>query len=47
MHWSVQSMTTVGYGDRGPGSNMGEILFVVFCEVFGPCFFALLLESLL
>ena len=24
---------------------MGEIMFVMFCEVFGLCFFALLLES--
>ena len=38
-------MTTIGYGDRGPGSHFYEILFVILCEVFGLCFFALLIES--
>lgn len=38
-------MTTIGYGDRGPQTE-GEIQFVIFAEVFGLCFFALLLTQI-
>ena len=35
-------MTTIGYGDRGPG-NDAEIIFTMVSEVIGLSFFALLL----
>ena len=44
-YWSLTTMTTIGYGDRGPGTET-EILFVLFAEVFGLCVFALLLMQI-
>ena len=44
-YWSLTTMTTIGYGDRGPGTE-NEILFVLFSEVFGLCVFALLLMQI-
>ena len=37
-------MTTIGYGDRYPQLEV-EISFVMFAEVFGLAFFALLLTQ--
>merc|ERR1711871_653714 len=37
--------TTIGYGDRGP-STESELVFVLFAEVFGLAFFALLLTQI-
>jgi len=45
MYWSLTTMTTIGYGDRGP-NNQTEILFVLFAEVLGLSFFALLLQQI-
>lgn len=45
MYWSLTTMTTIGYGDRGPQTEY-EIVFVMFAEVFGLAFFALLLTQI-
>jgi hypothetical protein len=45
LYWSLTTMTTIGYGDRGPQTK-DEILFVMFAEVFGLAFFALLLTQI-
>jgi len=45
IYWSLTTMTTIGYGDRGPATE-DEILFVLFAEVFGLCIFALLLTQI-
>lgn len=45
VYWSLTTMTTIGYGDRGP-STEAEILFVLFAEIFGLCVFALLLTQI-
>ena len=45
LYWSLTTMTTIGYGDRGPATE-DEILFVLFAEVFGLCIFALLLTQI-
>lgn len=45
MYWSLTTMTTIGYGDRGPKTG-SEIIFVLFAEVFGLCVFALLLDQI-
>ena len=44
-YWSLTTMTTIGYGDRGPG-NDPEILFTICAEVLGLSFFALLLQQI-
>lgn len=41
-YWSLTTMTTIGYGDRGPG-NSPEIVFTLVAEILGLSFFALLL----
>lgn len=45
LYWSLTTMTTIGYGDRGP-STESELVFVLFAEVFGLAFFALLLTQI-
>lgn len=45
IYWSLTTMTTIGYGDRGP-STQSEIVFVLFAEVFGLCIFCLLLQQI-
>jgi hypothetical protein len=45
IYWSLTTMTTIGYGDRGPVTE-DEIVFVIFAEVFGLCIFALLLTQI-
>lgn len=45
MYWSLTTMTTIGYGDRGP-STESEIIYTIFAEVFGLAFFALLLTQI-
>ena len=42
---SLTTMTTIGYGDRGP-QNTPEIIFVMFAEVIGLSIFALLLQQI-
>ena len=44
LYWSLTTMTTIGYGDRGPNTE-AELVFVMFAEVFGLAFFALLLNQ--
>jgi hypothetical protein len=44
MYWSLTTMTTIGYGDRGPKSE-NEIVFTMVAEVFGLAVFALLLDN--
>ena len=39
-------MTTIGYGDRGPQNNPSELMFVIFAEVVGLSFFAVLLSEI-
>lgn len=39
-YWAVESLTTVGYGDIYPTSNLGRIV-AMFCSVFGVAFVAL------
>ena len=45
LYWSLTTMTTIGYGDRGPNTE-SELVFVLFAEVFGLAFFALLLTQI-
>ncbi len=45
LYWSLTTMTTIGYGDRGPKSEV-ELIFTMFAEVFGLAFFALLLTQI-
>ena len=45
MYWSLTTMTTIGYGDRGPQTQY-EIVFVLFAEIFGLGFFAILLTQI-
>ena len=45
MYWALTTMTTIGYGDRGPQLE-DEIIFTMFAEVIGLSFFALLLTQI-
>lgn len=45
LYWSLTTMTTIGYGDRGPQTN-DEIWFCMFAEIFGLAFFAILLTQI-
>ena len=45
LYWSITTMTTIGYGDRGP-SIVQEVWFVMFAEIVGLSFFALLLQAI-
>ena len=44
-YWAVTTMTTIGYGDRGP-SLTEEMVFVIFAEVIGLAFFGMLLTQI-
>eukprot|EP01047_Picozoa_sp_COSAG01_P068637 COSAG01_NODE_9965_length_2289_cov_2.707763_2_plen_535_part_01 len=45
LYWSLTTMTTIGYGDRGP-STEAEIIFVMGAEFVGLSFFAILLTQI-
>ena len=45
LYWSLTTMTTIGYGDRGP-SIVQEVWFVMAAEILGLSFFALLLQAI-
>lgn len=45
MYWSLTTMTTIGYGDRGP-STEEEIHFTLVAEIVGLSIFALLLTQI-
>lgn len=45
LYWSLTTMTTIGYGDRGP-STEEEIHFTFLAEVLGLSIFALLLTQI-
>jgi hypothetical protein len=45
LYWSLTTMTTIGYGDRGPSTEM-EIIFVMGAEFVGLSFFAILLTQI-
>jgi Ca2+-binding EF-hand superfamily protein len=45
LYWSLTTMTTIGYGDRGPG-NDPEIAFTMCSELIGLFFFVLLLDQI-
>ena len=44
-YWAITTMTTIGYGDRGP-QNEAEILFTIVAELIGLAFFALLIQTI-
>ena len=45
MYWAITTMSTIGYGDRGP-ANESEIMFTIAAELVGLAFFALLLDNI-
>eukprot|EP01052_Picozoa_sp_SAG31_P030605 SAG31_NODE_3154_length_4614_cov_2.763012_3_plen_334_part_00 len=45
MYWSLTTMTTIGYGDRGP-QTQHEIAFTMVAEVLGLMIFAVLLNQI-
>lgn len=45
LYWSVTTMTTIGYGDRGP-KRYTELVFTLIAEVTGLAVFALLLDQI-
>lgn len=45
LYWSLTTMTTIGYGDRGPNTSE-ETILCMFCEIIGLSVFALLLTQI-
>lgn len=45
LYWSLTTMTTIGYGDRGPQLKE-EILYTMGAEIVGLSFFAMLLNQI-
>jgi hypothetical protein len=46
LYWSLTTMTTIGYGDRGPQTEQ-EIVFACVAEIVGLAIFALLLNQII
>jgi hypothetical protein len=44
-YWAITTMSTIGYGDRGP-ENEAEIIFTIAAELIGLAFFALLIQTI-
>jgi hypothetical protein len=44
-YWAITTMSTIGYGDRGPG-NESELVFTIAAELIGLAFFALLIQTI-
>jgi Ca2+-binding EF-hand superfamily protein len=44
-YWAITTMTTIGYGDRGP-QNESEMVFTIVAELVGLAFFALLIQTI-
>lgn len=45
LYLSLTTITTIGYGDRGPKTEV-ELMYTLFAEIFGLAFFALLLTQI-
>ena len=45
LYWALTTMTTIGYGDRGPSLKC-EIVYTMIAEVLGLSIFALLLNQI-
>eukprot|EP01043_Picozoa_sp_COSAG02_P030919 COSAG02_NODE_1997_length_10152_cov_3.110315_5_plen_943_part_00 len=45
LYWSLTTMTTIGYGDRGPQLQT-EIVYTMCAEIIGLSFFAMLLNQI-
>ena len=45
LYWSITTMTTIGYGDRGP-QLQEEIVYTMVAEILGLSFFAMLLNQI-
>jgi len=45
LYWALTTMTTIGYGDRGPNTQ-AETILCMFCEIIGLSVFALLLTQI-
>ena len=45
VYWAMTTMTTIGYGDRGP-QNEVEVVFTIVAELIGLSIFAMLIQQI-